>query len=53
MSINKKITMNHLSTYAGQKGIIKKVDDDGTGFLIQLENGLTLKAPAELVTFDN
>lgn len=50
MDIGEMVTMNKLSNYAGKNGIIKNIDDGGRGFMIELENGLTLKAPIELIS---
>lgn len=49
MRINDKIIMSHLSSYAGMKGEILKIDENETGYMIELENGFTIKAPATLV----
>ena len=49
MRIKDKVIMNNLSSYAGIKGEILRIDEDESGYTVQLENGLVIKAPAPLV----
>lgn len=49
MKIKDKVIMNELSSYDGMEGEILKVYEDESGYIIQLQNGLVIKAPAPLV----
>lgn len=49
MQIGNKVIMNKHSNYEGQAGEIKEIENDGLSFVIQLESGLTLKAPIEVI----
>lgn len=50
MNIGDKIIMNHYSDYKGMEGTIISISEYGEGFIIELENGLTLLAPVEVIT---
>lgn len=49
MKIGSKVKMNKLSNYAGQEGCIFKIDESRKSFIINLNSGLTIAAPSELV----
>lgn len=53
MNVGDKIIMNHYSDYKGMEGIIKSVSDYSNSFIIELENGLTLLAPIEVITLQD
>lgn len=50
MKVGDKVVMNHYSDYNGMKGTIISMSEYGEGFIIKLENGLTLLAPVEVIT---
>lgn len=51
MQIGSTVKMNGLSSYSGQTGKIFKISDSGTNFIIELDSGLVIKAPIEVIDF--
>lgn len=49
MNVGDKVIMNHYSDYKGMEGTIVSASKYGKSFMIQLENGLTLLAPIEVI----
>lgn len=49
MKIGDKVTMNDYSSYKGLSGVIMNISSNKSDLIIELENGLVIKAPIEVV----
>lgn len=52
MKTGSKIKMNKLSNYSGEVGTIIKASESQESFIIQLDSGLVIAAPAEVLDFN-
>lgn len=52
MEIGSKVKMNELSDYTGETGSIIKTSKSKDSFIIELNSGLVITAPKEVIDFN-